>query len=328
MITAGALLPSVYGGSPPLANAANLRTKGIELNITWKDAFKLGGHDFNYSITATYADYLTKITKYKNDMKILGGYYEGMTIGEIWGYKTGGLFQTDEEAAAYTSEVNCNNVAGGLPDGWHAGDLKILDLNGDGVINTGLYSADDSGDLAVIGNSEPRFQYGVTLTAHWNGIDFSAFFQGIGRINWYPPADNRNFWYCYSRPSSTWIPKNFMDNVWSETNTGAYFPRALGGLSRASKSYLSVTNDRYLQNLGYCRFKNLTIGYTLPKRITDVIRLAKVRVYFSGENLAYWSPIKKYNKYMDPENAINEGSSWLYTYPWQKTFSFGVDIDF
>lgn len=328
MITSGLILPSAYGTTAPRTNGPNLRTKGIELTMSWKDSFSLLGRPFDYGATVTYNDYYTVITKFEtNPGKLIAGYYPGKKLGDIWGYKTDGLFQTDKEALDYTSEVNCSLFEEHLPGGWKAGDLKFLDLNGDGVVNKGMSTVDDCGDYRIIGNSQPRYQYGVTLSASWYGFDLSAFFQGIGRMDWYPPADNRNFWFCYTRPSSTWIPKDFMKQVWSEDNKDAYFPRPAAGDGK-QLGYLKVANDRYLQNIGYLRFKNLTIGYTIPKRLVQKAGVAGVRVYFTGENIAYWSPIKKYDKYIDPENAKAEGNSWTFAYPWQKNFTVGVDIDF
>ena len=328
MITGSMELPSAYGAGAPQENCANLSTKGVELSLTWKDSFILLGQPFHYSIGGTYNDYVTHITKYGgNDMRILKGLYEGKRIGDIWGYRTDGLFQTDEEALQYTTEVNCNKVGDNLPDGWKAGDLKFLDLNGDGVINQGLSTVEDHGDMEIIGNSEPRHQYSITLGGSWLGFDLSVFFQGIGRMDWYPPGDNRNFWFCYARAGSTWIPKNFMDDVWTVDNRDAYFPRPAAGDGKML-GYLKATNDRYLQNIGYLRLKNLTFGYTLPKKLVQKAGLGSVRFYFSGENLQYWSPMKKHDAYIDPENAMAEGSSWVFFYPWQKSFSLGIDIDF
>ena len=93
--------------------------------------------------------------------------------------------------------------------------------------------------------------------------------------------------------------------------------------------YLRDANDRYLQNIRYLRFKNLTVGYTIPAKITKKAGIDQVRVYFSGENLYYWSPIKKHTKYIDPEAAISrDGDSNNAFYPWQKTYMFGIDVTF
>ena len=118
-----------------------------------------------------------------------------------------------------------------------------------------------------------------------------------------------------------------MDNVWSEDNTGAYFPRPRGFQANKGTTYLTMTNDRYLQNLAYCRLKNLTFGYTIPEKVLSKTFISALRVYFTGENLGYLSPLTKVSRYMDPE-AMAKQSSFGYYYPYQKSFVFGVDITF
>lgn len=143
-------------------------------------------------------------------------------------------------------------------------------------------------------------------------------------MDWYPSADARSFWGPYARPYMTYIPKGFMNDVWSEENPDAYFPRPRGYVAIKSGRELSSVNDRYLQNIGYCRLKNLTFGYTLPQTLTQKINIDGIRVYFTGENLAYLSGL--HSKYIDPEQAQTNGN--LRIYPWQKTFMFGIDITF
>ena len=332
MLVSGNELPSVYGAAAPLRNAADLRTKGYELSINWRDAFNLAGRPFNYGIKAVFSDYVSHITKYDNPTKSLNkSYYEGMKYGEIWGYKTGGLFDSDEEARSYDvdqSPVNTIiNASAGQENGLRAGDLKFLDLNGNKLIDKGQNTVDDPGDRRIIGNSQPRYNYGLTLNASWAGFDFSVFFQGIGHQDWYPSQDARFFWFTYVRPYATYIPKDFQDQYWREDHKNAYFPRPRGyvALGNGGDRELSAVNDRYLQNIAYCRLKNLTFGYTLPATLTQKISISSVRLYFTGENLAYWSPLAKHTKYMDPEGA-NVGNSSVY--PWQKTFMFGIDVTF
>ena len=151
--------------------------------------------------------------------------------------------------------------------------------------------------------------------------------QGVGRQDWYPSVDARQFWGPYARPFSSWIQKDFLERCWSEDNPNAYFPRPRAyiagvGTNRA----LTTVNDRYLQNIGYCRLKNLTVGYTLPHKLTKKIEVESVRIYFSGENLAYYSP-GFHCDYIDPEQAAKVGKR-APIYPWQKTYMFGVDINF
>lgn len=333
MLTAGISLPAVYGTSSPKMNSADMQTKGYELSLGWQDMFKLAGKPFAYQINLTFNDYISKITKFNNPEKAFAKkYYEGMRIGEIWGYHIDGMFATDEEAANYQVDqrrVNdiINSSSGSLK-GLHAGDLRFADLDGDNIISTGEDTVDDPGDRRIIGNSEPRYQYGANMAFQWCGFDFSIFFQGIGRMDWYPASEAELFWGPFNRPYATFLPKNFLEQCWSEDNPNAYFPRprayvAFDNLSNQNRE-LTAANDRYLQNIGYCRLKNLTIGYSLPKQWTQKIGIDLLRVYFSGENLAYWSGLK--TDYIDPEQARRGGD--LKVYPWQKTFTFGINVNF
>lgn len=333
MLTAGISLPAVYGTSSPKMNSADMQTKGYELSLGWQDMFKLAGKPFSYQVNLTFNDYISKITKFNNPEKAFAKkYYEGMRIGEIWGYHIDGMFATDEEAANYQVDqrrVNdiINSSSGSLK-GLHAGDLRFADLDGDNIISTGEDTVDDPGDRRIIGNSEPRYQYGANMAFQWCGFDFSIFFQGIGRMDWYPASEAELFWGPFNRPYATFLPKNFLEQCWSEDNPNAYFPRprayvAFDNLGNQNRE-LTAANDRYLQNIGYCRLKNLTIGYSLPKQWTQKIGIDLLRVYFSGENLAYWSGLK--TDYIDPEQARRGGD--LKVYPWQKTFTFGINVNF
>lgn len=328
MLTEGIELPSVYGDDEPEMNTADLRTKGYELAISWRDNFQLFGQTLDYSIGFNLSDYRSEITRFDNKEKIFAKkYYEGMQIGEIWGYVTDGLFMTEEEAQEHVKKVDLGMI-NTYGTGWHAGDIKYLDLDGDGVLGKGADSANDPGDRRILGNSLPRLSYGITASLRYFGFDASVFFQGTGNHYWYPHEESMAFWGPYAASYLSFIPKNFMDNVWAEDNKGAYFPRPLA--YSAYSGPLNHVNDRYLQNIRYLRFKNLTIGYTVPAKWTKKVGIDVVRVYFSGENLCYWSPIKKHSKYVDPEGAINRstGAHNNAFYPWQKTFMFGLDLSF
>ncbi len=340
MLTQSLTLPSVYGAATPTENCADLRTKGWELSITWRDQFKLGGKPFHYALTGQIGDYQTEITKYNNPTKLFDSYYEGKKLGEIWGYHVPKLFDTDEEAAAYQVAINnssnvyqrvynMQNNLGRLM----AGDVMFEDRDGSGSIGTGAGTGDDPGDMMIIGNTTPRYSYSFRIEASWNGFDISAFFQGVGKRDWYPTANKddiygaNQFWQLYGYTIPSFITYDFMDDVWSEQNLGGYFPR-LRPIQSYNGGPLGQNNDRYLQSVAYLRFKNLTIGYTLP-----VLKkyLSKLRIYVSGENLCYWSPLKKHCKLIDPELAISSGTykggtGTGYTMP--RTFSFGVDITF
>ena len=331
MLTEGIALPGVYGADPPDMNTANLRTKGWELAINWNDNIQIGDQMLTYGVGFNISDYRSHITKYDNpDKSFAKDYYVGMEFGEIWGFKTGGLFKTTEEAQKYKDEVDLSYVAKRINGGWQAGDIKYLDVDGNGEISLGKNTADDSGDRVKLGNKLPRLQYGFTANVRFFGFDVSAFFQGTGNHYWYPYGHSMPFWGAYSYPYLSFMPADFREKIWSEDNPNAYFPRPMA--YAATSGTLQFVNDRYLQNLRYLRFKNLTVGYTLPQKWTKAAYIEKVRVYFSGENLCYWSPMKKNTKYIDPEAAFDRtGGSGVMSnafYPWSKTYMFGIDVTF
>lgn len=141
------------------------------------------GKRFNYTVSASLGDNKTVITKYNNPEKLLTDYYEGMVLGEIWGYRIDGLFASDEEATEYTSKINQDFVnARILSDKvdpyYRAGDLKFRDLDNNNVINKGDDTVYDPGDREIIGNETPRYNYSFRLGADWNGFDLGIFFQG------------------------------------------------------------------------------------------------------------------------------------------------------
>lgn len=332
MLMPGKDLPATYGTGSPKMNAADLRTNGWEITLSWRDKFTLGSKPFNYNAKFILSDYTSTITKFDNPSKNLNNWYVGQRLGEIWGYVIDGYFASDEEAASYpvdqTSVNSIINSSAGSEKGLKAGDLKFVDLNEDKIISVAR-TLDDQGDQKVIGNSLPRYSYGLNLGADWNGIDFSVFLQGVGQQHWYPNRNAVGFWGPYSRPYTTFIGSDFLSKVWSEDNPNSYFPRPRGyiALNNTNRS-LGVFNNRYLQDLSYLRVKNLNIGYTLPQSIVSKVKIERVRVYFSGENLYTFTKLD--SKYIDPEQAASGGKADgdARTYGWSKTFSLGLDITF
>ena len=319
MLAAARALPAVYGYNAPYENNGELRTNGFELVVGWNDKFNLAGKPFYYGVNLTLADSKTKITKFKgNESKVLGQDYEGMEWGEIWGYRIKGIYQSDQEAI--DRGVDQSFLGTRFTD--KAGDLIFDDVDGSTKIDQGKGTLEDHGDLVRIGNAMPRYNYGITVNMAWMGFDFSMFWQGIGKQNVYPGGNNMLFWGPYARAYSSFIPEDFPSKVWSKNNRNAYFPRPVADLARSFA--MSRPNDRYLQNLAYCRLKSLTVGYTLPKTLTKKVYLEKVRLYFSGENLFITSKLK--SDYIDPEQMMHDTNGRVY--PFSKTFSFGLDVSF
>lgn len=330
MLTPSITLPDVFGAKSPKANCADLRTKGYEITIGWRDQHLVAGKTFAYGLSVSLGDYKSTITRYLNENKFITDNYVGKTLGEIWGYQTDGLFKTDEEASAYQARIDdraVNNRVYTCADAsvahLMAGDVRFRDLDGNNTINNGEGTLSHPGDMTVIGNSLPRYNYSIRGNLNWNGFDFAIFFQGVGKIDWTPSANCYSFWGPYSFPTTSFISKDFEKNSWSEDSRNAYFPRRRG-YQTSSAGAMYVNTDRYLQDASYIRLKNITLGYTVPinKRIME-----KLRIYVSGENLAYWSPLKRYSTTIDPEVAATDAKDDS-LYPYSRTFSVGIDITF
>lgn len=335
MFTFGLTPPATFGADVPKGNYADLTTKGWEASLTWNDKIGNGKKPVRYNVRVVLSDNKSKIDRYNNPDKLLSDYYEGQTIGEIWGYETEGFFI---DAADVASHAKQNPQMRASPSGlWFPGDIKLRDLNKDGLINVGENKANNSGDRRIIGNSAPRYMYGVNLGADWNNISFSVFFQGVGKQQWYPSTETEMFWGQYNRPYNN-IPVFHLGNMWTPDNPNAYLPRTM---SRAASSNtnrtLGIAQTRYLQNVAYVRLKNIQLGYNLPQAWISKIGARSLRVYFSGENLFTYSPMYKIVKNtIDVENAVpvdqdlNAGATNGdgYNYPILKGFSFGLNIGF
>mgnify|MGYP000793715841 FL=1 len=138
------------------------------------------------------SDSKTKVTKWNNDTKLLSSYYSGKNYGDIWGFETDRYFEesdfTGQNADGswnYKPGIASQSALERAPFHYGPGDIKFKDLDGSGEIDGGKGTADDHGDLKVIGNSLPRYEYGFHLGGSWKGIDLDLFFQGVGkRSDW------------------------------------------------------------------------------------------------------------------------------------------------
>lgn len=335
MLTSGQVLPATLGASAPQENAADLETKGFELSVAYNDTFNIGGAPFQFSVSAGLSNSETVMTRFDNPENLLSSFYEGMVIGDLWGYHVEGLFQTEEEVAAH---VNQSYVSARITPrgGLQPGDVKYADLNGDGVVDAGTNTLDDPGDQKIVGNTAPKYLYNFRLSASWKGFDVSAFFQGVGKQDWYPGYNSQLFWGPYSRPYASFVRKDLANDIWSPDNPDAYYPRGFGYIALSTRNTLRNINDRYLQDISYLRLKNLTVGYNLPKSVLDRTPFDKFRLYLSGENILTFT---KLTDYIDPEIASNlvdlNTPSGSYTYdsraqeaPMSKTYSLGVSVQF
>lgn len=345
MYTVGPTLPDVFGASSPKGNYAEMTTRGYEMTIRWNDSFNLAGKPFNYGLKASLVDYKSVIDKYNNGTKSLStaayntSYYEGMVVGEIWGFVSNGLWQNQAEidaaeAGALAAGQKYYNPLMQTSKTYklYPGDIKFEDLNGNGYIDRGQNTVDDPGDRKIIGNSEPRYIYSFGIDLEWNNIFLSAFFQGVGKQDWYPSNESSVIWGQYNRPYAQ-MPKWHLNNYWTEDNPDAYLPRYAGYYAPFYKG-TNNANTRYLMDVSYIRLKNLQVGYTLPSKWTDAIRMKKVSIFFSGENLWTWSPMYKYTRDIDVTANIYGTDSVLsstgdgFNYPTLRSYSLGLNITF
>lgn len=329
MLAPGKTLPNVFGATSPETNAGDLRTRGYEITLDFN-------RDINENISvyaqATLSDYETTVTKWNNPSKLLGQFYEGMEIGEIWGFETDRLYQesdfTGKDASGgwiLNPELPNPNalVKGNFKIG--PGDVKYKDIREDDVIDWGKLTKDDHGDLKVIGNNEPHYLYSFRVGGTFYGFDVDAFFQGVGKRKYWSESDL--ILPLYNRTDALY--EHQLD-FWTAENTDAFYPNPYAGhASNAVNSSIPGSNNfasqsRYLTNLAYLRLKNLTVGYTIPEALSKKINVQKVRVYFSGQNLAEWT---SQDLPIDPEVDEKE-AQWGRTFPYLRTISFGMQVNF
>ena len=338
MLTLGKELPSVLGTSEPNENAADLRTKGWEVAVNYRDNVNFLNDRLSFGARLTLADAQSEITSFDNPNQNLNQYYVGAQIGEIWGLTVDGFFESEEEI---TNSPDQSSMVpwGAIPT--TVGSIKFADINGDGVITKGTTVA-DPGDMKVIGNSEARYRFGINLDFNYKGFDVQTFFQGIGKRDYYP--FHYVFWGFHQQPynggfthlldyyraaddspeAMSQHSQKYIDMGLANANTDSRYP-VLQAWNMDVNTYGagSTPNDKYLLDASYLRWKNLTIGYRLPGEIIQSLGLSQVRVYLSGENLMEWSEI---SDIVDPEAVTNNGRG--YVYPFQRRYSLGINVQF
>jgi TonB-linked SusC/RagA family outer membrane protein len=357
MLTLGKDLPAVLGASEPRENAGDLRTKGWELSLTYRTVLGNSSNPINFSSQFNLSDSKSFITRFDNPNNSLLQYYEGMQLGEIWGLTSDGFFTSTEQIDALDQSSIIPWGALEIVEGWP----KFVDLDGNQRIEKGL-SADDSKDLRVIGNMLPRFRFGLNLNADWNNIDLGVFLQGVGKRDFYPR--DYLYWGFYQQPYSGGYPhlqdfyratddnaakmadhsQSYIDAGLASANPDAQYPvlqawmadRNLGERLDQAQG-LSIPQTAYLQDGSYLRIKNVTVGYTLPTKLTSRAGISQLRVYFSGDNLFEWSQIADFfdpeavsdtNNRLDPAYSPGRGETSGYQYPYQRKYSLGLNLNF
>lgn len=315
-------LPATLGIAVPPSNNTDLRTAGWELELMWKDRLQNG---LNYSLRFTLADSRTKITRYSNPSGLIDSFYEGKYCGEIWGYETIGIARTDDEMAEHVGSL-VNGGQSALGQDWQAGDIMYSDLNEDGKIDAGARTLDNHGDLKRIGNSTPRYNVGIDLSADWKGFDFRMFWQGTlkrdyfqGSYYFWGANGSQGYWFSTALKGHEDYFRNDESSPLG-VNLDSYYPRPLLNTNKNQQC-----QTKYLQNAAYMRLKNLQIGYTLPRKIVQKMGVQNLRFFASGENLL---TITDLVKFFDPETIESGSFAHGYAYPLSRTYAFGLNITF
>ncbi len=353
MFAPGKALPPSVGASTPTTNSGSLRTRGWELNINWrKQINKDLGLYANFSI----GDSKSVVTKWDNDKNI--GHpldrayaYEGEVWGDIWGFETERYFTEADFVGknADGSWIYAPGVADqtGLQTQtfvYGPGDIKFKDLNGDGKIDGGKGTEEDHGDLKVIGNCLPRYEYSFHIGGTYKGFDLDLFFQGVGKRDMWTqsafvfPEMREADLAIYANQTSYNIydPENGIVNI-SENNKfpclfpGNEYAGNVTGVAGEGGCHNYYPQTKYLVDMSYLRLKNVTLGYTLPEELTKKAFIQKLRVYASCSNL-FLLHKGSGDLPIDPEMNAGQGSlgygTWGRTYPITKSWSFGLQVTF
>lgn len=320
MFGPAAAVPAVLGTAPPKTNSASLQTTGWGVSIRWQDQIK---KEFSYHIKLMASSNQSTITKYYNPNKLLSNYYVGQKLGEIWGFKVDGLFQSKKEINDYLTKIDISQVG----KNWQPGDVKYRDLNGDGVVDYGDNTLDNHGDRVIIGNSHPRNHFSIFAGVSWKGFSLNMLWQGVGKRDIMPTTRSSLFW-GWSNQAFTHVTPEVVNNHWSKDNPDGYLPIPINGANVSGFAKDRHPSDRYIQSAAYVRLKSLRLGYSLPSSFTDKIDIKNITVYVNGENLLTFT---KMWPNIDPELSHPSGRFQQdagMAYPLAQTFGFGINVTF
>lgn len=286
--------PSLLGITPPISNAGKVRNRGWELTINWQDQIN---EDFSYNVNFMLSDVRNKILDingYKSPTSSLTTRIEGEPIDALFGWKTLGLADTEEKYEQYKEVMLTYN------SNFSMGDIIIEDRNKDGKIT--------EADKTIIGNQIPRYSFSLNLGFNYKAFDFSAMFQGVGKVDGFLGRD-----IIEPLGSQTAMEEHYYDSFDpSNPTTGKYYPR----MTMANRlNYANMSH--WVQDASYLRLKNLQVGYTF--KFGEKFPIERTRVYFSGSNLF---TLTKYRVF-DPENGLNTTS-----FPNVRVYSIGASVTF
>ncbi|WP_276500653.1 SusC/RagA family TonB-linked outer membrane protein [Terrimonas pollutisoli] len=294
-------LPQVLGVTPNNQNIASVRVKGWGAVVNWKDVFRNG----SYFISANLSDNTNKVTKYEGSFAYTAGINSnlpGMPVNSIFGYRTNGYFNSQDELQGAPVLSNATGV----------GDIKYADINKDGRITSGIGTAENHGDLVYLGNTNSRYTFGLNAGINWKGFDLSFLVNGVGkRTILLDPTSSIAFYDSWRMP---WA---IHQDYWTPENTDARFPKL-----RMGDRVNNAPSSKWIQDASYIRLKNLQLGYTLARKQHHLKFIDNIRVYVSGQDL--WEKTGMWFDYYDPENTDRIS----FSYPLWRSYSVGLNVTF
>jgi len=286
-------IPETVGLPPSQQNALSMQNKGWELALNYHGK---AGRDFKYNIGVNLSDVTNKVTDMKgadfistDNNNLTSAYKVGLPIGAFYGYQAQGIFKTQADVDAHATQ----------PGGTGPGDLIYMDQDKDNAIGPK--------DRVYLGNSIPRYTYGINLGASYKGFDLGALLQGVGK------ADINTMSLKKAPVNTDGNFKTIHAAAWTPDDPNATFPR----LVRSQQNY--VTSSYWIESGAYLRLKSIQLGYTLPVAWTKKAGLSRLRIYVSGQNLLTFS---KLESDIDPEAPLTNRY-----YPQVKTYTFGLNVE-
>lgn len=292
-------VPSSFGGTLPLENIGIVNNKGIDLSLNYHNSIG----KVNYSVGGNFTFARNKIV----EMAEAEGTSEymrqtGRPINGYYGYKTDGIFQSQEEIDSYAKQ----EVAG-VGYETQIGDIKYVDVDGNGVVN--------SDDMTYLGYGNiPEIIYGINGSLNWKNFDFSFLMQGAANAQVYLKG---GIILPYFNQGN--LPQFWVNEAWTEENPSNRYPRLAESVHNFPATDVPGVQT-YLYNASYLRLKNIEVGYTFPTSWLSRIGVTNARVYVNAQNLFTISNVPQ----IDPENTEQEG----WTYPQMKSFNFGLSLQF
>ena len=303
-------LPGTLGDSAPSANKGKFKDYGWEGQVTYNG--RVGQVDYHVGGTLTFAR--NELTDYEGSTVKSSGYTSNMVgygLNSLFGLRYAGKIQNEEQLAAYKALYFENNGIG-MPSNLRVGDNMYCDENGDGKL--------DENDLIYLGSSDPEISYSFNLGASWKGFDVNVVFQGAANRFIYRGNDTN--WTVPYRGLYMNNLKSSIGNVWTTDNTDAYYAPYTNDSNINKYNYQASTLTA--QDGRYLRLKNITLGYTFPKKWLQKTRVIDaLRVYVTGTDL--WETTKISDGW-DPESKISKSGTSLY--PFTRNYTFGLNVTF